>query len=156
MLNSVFQMLTVRDREYLRAIFILYGSQKPVGPVLLADKMGVSKECAFQEMRRLDVLGYGEYVLRKGLKLNKLAISIVENDFKKHHFFEKFLQETLGMTHEEACHESSCIDPFVSEYLMQSIYNKTGTLRNGSCGCRMKTPLNPNDLKDCHWINESF
>ena len=152
----MFLVLTVRDRQYLRAIFALHGSQEPVGPVLLADKMGVSKECAFQEMRRLDALGYGEYILRKGLKLNPQAISIIENDFKKHHFFEKFLQETLGMTHKEACRESSRIDPFVGECLMQNIIDKTGPLSNSSCGCCIETPLDPNDLKDCHWINNVF
>lgn len=145
-------MLTIRDREYLRAVFILKGVIKPVGPSRLSQYTGVSKEAAFQEMRRLEVLGFGEYFLKKGLKLNNKAISIIENDIKKHHILEKFLKKYLNMSHEEACIESCNIDAFISEKLIKNIAGKIGFTNKGYCGCNLNHPIEPEDLKKCNWV----
>ena len=50
--------LTNRDREYLRIMYFLNGESEYIGPVKLADAMGISKVCAFQKMHRLSALGY--------------------------------------------------------------------------------------------------
>jgi len=149
-------MLTIRDREYLRAIFILKGITKPVGPSKLSQYIGVSKEAAFQEMRRLEALGLGEYILKEGLKLNDKSISIVENDIKKHHILERFFKKSLNMSHEEACIESSNIDPFISEKLMKNIASKIGLTNKGYCGCNLNSPLEPEDLKKCNWVKKTI
>ena len=116
--------------------------------------MGVTKEAAFQEMRRLEILGFGKYVLKKGLKLNNKAILIVEKDIKKHHILEKFLKKTLNISHKDACIESSKIDPFISEKLIKNIVSKIGIINKGFCGCNLKSPIDPEDLKKCNWIKK--
>lgn len=144
--------LTNRDREYLRVLYVLNGFTDPVGPVLLSKKIGVSKVCAFQKMRRLEALGYGKYVLRKGLKLNKKACSLVEQDVKKHHVLEAFLQKKLGLTHHQACIESEKLDSSVSQTLFNKI-NSTLMKQVSSC-CRYnpKEELTVSDLKKCPWM----
>ena len=147
-------MLTIRDREYLRVIFLLNGIIKPVGPSRLSIYTGISKEAAYQEMRRLEALNLGEYVFKKGLKLNDIATAIVENDVKKHHILEKFLKKSLNIPHKEACIESSKIDPYISEKLMKNIANKISPTNKGYCGCNLSSPIKPEDLKKCNWIKK--
>jgi Mn-dependent DtxR family transcriptional regulator len=149
-------MLTNRDRQYLRGIFLLKGNTEPVGPSTLSKFIGVSKEAAFQEMRRLEFLGYGKYKPKEGLKLNKKAISIIENDVKRHHVLEKFFKKSLNMTHEEACEESTYIDPYISERLMNNISNKIGFFEVCDCGCPINSPLEIKDLKKCNWIKKNL
>ena len=149
-------MLTNRDKQYLRAVYLLQGSSHPVGPKVLANKMSVSKECAFQKMRRLEALGYGEYHLRKGLKLNDIGVQIIEQDVKKHHILEKFLENALEMTSQEACDHSNHIGPFICDGLLDNIADKMETNLNCNCGNCIDTKRNSNELEHCHWLKKSI
>ena len=148
-------MLTIRDKEYLKAIFLLKGASKPVGPSQLSKSINVTKEAAFQEMKRLEILGLGKYIKKKGLKLNKNAILTIESDFKKHHILEKFLRKSLNISHEEACKESINIDPYISEKLIDNISKKIGPLNNCDCGSSIKLSFKLKDVKNCNWIKKT-
>ena len=147
-------MLTNRDKQYLRAIFLLKGSSCPIGPKKLAIKMGVSKVCAFQKMRRLEALGLGEYHLRKGLQLNDMGVGLITHEIKKHHVLEKFLEDTLKMNSHEACDHSTNIGPFVGDKLMNNIANTIGAEIACSCGSCFDTLANPSELEHCHWLKK--
>jgi Mn-dependent DtxR family transcriptional regulator len=144
-------LLTNRDKEYIRIIYMLKGSSTPIGPVKLSKKIGVTKVCAFQKMHRLEALGYGEYHIRKGLKLNHKAQKIVEQDMKRHHIIEAFLQDKLGLTHNQACIEAEELDKTMSQSLFNKIKNET--IRSSSC-CEYNPTKSPtaSDLKTCPWI----
>jgi Mn-dependent DtxR family transcriptional regulator len=107
-------------------------------------------------MKKLEKLGFGKYIYQKGLIINKKAIKLVENDIKRHHILENFFQESLDMTHEQACIESSTIDSFISENLLKNINEKIGPLHQGICGCNLKSPLKPEELRNCHWIKKTI
>jgi len=143
--------LTNRDKEYIRVIFMLKGSISPIGPVKLSKKMGVTKVCAFQKMHRLEALGYGEYHIRQGLKLNKKGIKIVEQDMKRHHIIEAFLQNKVGLTHSQACIEAEGLDKTMSQTLFNKI--KDENLQSSSC-CKYNPSDSPtaSDLKLCPWM----
>jgi Mn-dependent DtxR family transcriptional regulator len=147
-------MLTSRDKQYLKAIFLLKGFTQPVGPQELAEKMEVSKVCAFQKMRRLESMGYGEYTIRRGLKLNQTGVGIIENDIKNHHILEKFLEDTLKITFQEACDHSSHIAPFICDTLMNNIAHKMAAKINCSCGYCIDTKKNTTELKNCHYLSK--
>lgn len=149
-------MLTNRDKQYLRAVFLLQGSTREVGPKELAGKIGVTKVCAFQKMRRLEAMGYGKYLIRKGLKLNETGISIVKQDIKKHHVLERFLKDTFKMTTQEACDHSNHIGPFICNKLMDNIENKIESVMDCHCGHCLGTPKNPAELEHCHWLKRSI
>ena len=144
--------LTDRDREYLRVLYILNGFIDPVGPVLLSKKIGVTKVCAFQKMHRLEALGYGKYIHRKGLKLNKKACKLIEQDVKKHHVLEAFLQKKLGLTHYQACIEAERIDSSVSHALFSKINSTSLEQVTSCCSYDPEEEFTMSDLKNCPWI----
>ena len=144
--------LTYRDREYLRVIFSLNGSLVPIGPVDLAKNIGVSKECAYQKMRRLCVLGYGDYHSYKGIQLNGKAIDLVEQDAKRHHILEQFLLKTLDINHHQACKEAIKLDSSVSANIYYKIKNQINISKSSCCGYDPSKKLTPNKVKLCPWF----
>ncbi len=149
-------MLTNRDKQYLRAIFQLRGTTRPIGPKELASKLGVSKVCAFQKMRRLEVLGYGEYLNRKGLLLNQKSIRIIELEIKKHHILEKFFEDKLKITSQEACDHSAHLGPFICDDLVSEFENNIETQINCSCGNCLHKAKNISELEQCHYLNKGI
>jgi Mn-dependent DtxR family transcriptional regulator len=147
-------ILTHRDREYLRVIFSLNGSNLPVGPADLAKSIGVSKECAYQKMRRLSHLGYGDYHLYKGFQLNKKAIDLVEEDTKRHHILEHFLQKTLHIDHQQACTEASKMDATITANIYRLILDRFALSEPMCCGYNPSQRLTPGKIKQCPWFQQ--
>ena len=142
---------TTRDGEYLRAIFLLEGARTPVSPTRLARKLGITKVSSYQKLRRLEGLGFGRYVLRKGFLLNQEGVKLAELDIHRHHVLETFIQNELGLSSEEACRESAKMGPSVSSKLVNSISRKLGDTLSCDCGCCLKPPYDPRELASCHW-----
>ncbi len=145
-------MLTKRDREYLRIIYLLNGSNSPIGPVKLSKKLGVSKVCAFQKMHRLQALGYGTYVHRQGLVLNKKGKDLVQRDMKRHHVLESFLQKNLGLSHKQACLEAEKLDQSMSQVLFHKIIATEEKIPSSCCSYDPEEIPTTTDLKNCPWI----
>lgn len=148
--------LTNRDKQYLRALFLMSSHQEPVGPAKIARTMGVSRTGALKKLRRLEFLGYGDYVDNKGLLLNSRGVDVVQKDTLKHHLMEKFLETSLDMDPEEACHESSALDPLISTRLMERVNDKYGEELSCDCGCCIEPYYEPETLVDCHWYQRMF
>lgn len=146
--------LTHRDREYLRVIYSLNGATLPIGPADLAKNMGVSKECAYQKMRRLSFFGYGDYHLYKGFQLNEKAINLVEEDAKRHHVLEHFLQKTLNITHQQACMEAIKMDATLSPGLYRRIFSQFILSEPMCCVYDFSKQLTPKKIKQCPWFQQ--
>lgn len=149
---------TQRDREYLRALFFLGAHEEPVGPAKLSDMMDISRAGALQKNRRIEKLGYGEYIKNKGILLNEGAVESIKEDISKHHAIEFFFRKTLDMDPEEACQESSNIENVVSPRLMSKIREKFEEELECQCGsCIDPDPgSDPKDLYECHWYKKRF
>jgi Mn-dependent DtxR family transcriptional regulator len=147
-------MITARDRKYIRSIFQLKGHQRPVGPQELANSMGVTKVCAFQKMRRLEALGMGEYVLRKGLTLNREAVIMVEEEIRRHHLLERFFEKNLNMSTQEACDHSDHMGPFVCDDVMKSISEALGKDLECDCGHCIHDCEDHSGAENCHWLKK--
>jgi len=148
--------LTNRDREYLRIMYFLHGKDEYVGPVKLANVMGISKVCAFQKMHRLSALGYGSYKTYEGLKLNEKAIAIIENDMRRHHIIESFLQEKLNLSHNQACREAELLTESMSTFLFQCISKSTLEQQSHCCEYSTKHELTPEIMQNCPWVKKSI
>ena len=148
--------LTSRDREYLRALFILGGGNNPVGPSRLGELISVSKVAALEKMRRLEALGFGVYIHRRGLMLNDDGISMVQRDIQRHHVVERFLEDNLGMDSTEACLESSAMDPYISDNFLKNAFSALGEDISCDCGCCIEEYYEPKALYDCHWFKKQF
>jgi len=143
--------VTSRDEEYLRTIFLLNGENEPVSPTRLARRRGITKVSSYQKMRRLEKLGLGSYVARKGFLLNSRGASLVSQDIHRHHVLETFIVRELGLSSRDACQESSRMGRHVSPELVKSISEKLGDTVSCDCGCCLNLPYDPDDLVNCHW-----
>lgn len=143
--------LTKRDREYMRAVFLLNGWEEPIGPSQIAKKFDVSRVGVLRKMKRIAKLGMGEYIEQSGLLLNSNGVDVVENDIKNHHLIETFLQKSLGMTFDEACEESSKIGDVISENFIECVKDKLDDDVDCECGFCLDPPYSPEKLQECHW-----
>ncbi|MBS3781304.1 MAG: hypothetical protein KGY66_00730 [Candidatus Thermoplasmatota archaeon] len=148
--------LTKRDREHMITIFLLGGLENPVGPSKLATRRGMSRAGALQKMKRLEEYGVGEYMPKKGLKINCRGKEIIENEILRHHVVENFFQKSLGMGFEEACEESSKLSSEMSERMIELINSSYGDDISCECGLCLDPPFAPEDLKECHWCKQLF
>lgn len=149
-------MLTERDRKYLRALYLLDSQNEPVGPTALGSKMDVSRVGALKKMRRLEALGLGDYIHKKGFRLNECGVEVVEKDVRNHHVLEKYFQEKLGFSSSEACQESASMGDMVSDRFVNHISDQIDEEVACECGCKIRPPYDHEDLKECHWMKEQF
>lgn len=147
-------MLTDRDRQYLKIIFRLGGKSEPVGPVALANELGVTKVCAHQKMHRLEAMGYGRYIRRKGLQLTEAGTNVVEEEIKRHHILEKFLEKNLDMSHEQACDHSDHIASSVCAELLRAITTNIQDDLDCDCGHCLHECGEHSGLENCHWLRK--
>ncbi|MFW5946808.1 MAG: metal-dependent transcriptional regulator [Candidatus Natronoplasma sp.] len=148
--------LTKRDREHMITIFLLGGLNDPIGPSKLAANRDMSRAGALQKMKRLEEYGVGEYMPKKGLKINSRGKEIIDNEILRHHVVENFFQESLGMDFEEACKESSKLSFEMSERMIELIYSSYGDKISCDCGLCLDPPFKPEDLRGCHWCKQLF
>ena len=148
--------LTQRDREHLISIFLLNGHENPVGPSKLAKKMDMSRAGALQKMKRLERCGVGDYISKKGLKLNSHGIEIIEDEIVKHHLVENFFQESLGMDFEEACEEAEKLGFEMRGKIIDLINRHYGDEIESECGLDLEPPFEPEDVRECPWCKRLF
>ncbi len=148
--------LTQRDLDYLRAIYVIGGTNQPVSPTNLGKRLSISKVTAYQKMRRLECLGMGAYQRGMGLLLGDVGIARVEEIIQRHHVIELLLTKSLGISCSEACKESTRIQFNLSEDFIQLAFKKMGEPDNCECGCKITPPYSESDLTGCSWCQESF
>jgi len=124
--------------------------------VKLADAMGITKVCAFQEMHRLQALGFGVYKPYKGLLLNDIALEIVKHDMDRHHIIEAYLHKYLGLTQNQACNESDILSESLSPYLFHKISSQMIDGVSFCCDYSSNQKLTPEIMKTCPWIKKSI
>lgn len=149
---------TGRDREHLRALFLLKAQEELVSPSELSEFMDISRAGALKKMRKVEELGYGDYVANEGLRLNRKGTEIIKEDIERHHVLEIFLKESLGLPDEEACEESDILDEHVSERLIKRICEEFEEELSCECGYCIDPNKDPeiDELYRCHWVKKSF
>jgi len=144
-------LLTERDMEFLRAVYFLEDDGGAVGPARLGRALGVSRVTAMRAMRRLAAHGFGEYRPGLGLILNELGRREVERSIWRHHVVERLMTESLGISCESACDESSRIQFGLSDEFVEMAFEKMGKPANCHCGCAISPPYTPEGLDGCSW-----
>ncbi len=144
-------MLTENDLEYLKTLYLLNAHHNPVGPSSLAQNTNITKEAAYQQLRRLQHLGYGDYQPRKGLLLNITALSTIKDDIHRHHLIEHFLQHSLNLTPQEACQHSRHLQSHICDNLLKAIKKNIGNTTCKSCGKHL-SPTTADHLNTCHYL----
>ncbi len=147
---------TLRDLHYLHTIYFLHGDKSPLSPTKLAKHLNVSKVTAYQKMKRLELLNFGTYHRQKGFVMNKKSLKTIEKSILQHHVLECFFAQTLNISCEQACEESSLITSNLSDEFINLIYQKIGEPLNCNCGCKISPPYTHDRIKGCNWCLESF
>ena len=148
--------VTNRDINYLQTIFFLGGNKNPINPTNLGNKLNVTKVTAYQKMKRLAIFGFGTYIRQKGFLLNRKSIIEIERTIYQHHVLEKFFTQTLGISCDQACQETSQINGSLSEDFINKIHKKLGEPSKCNCGCKISPPYTQANLQGCNWCVSSF
>ena len=95
--------------------------------------MGVAPASVTEMLRVLSREGYVNYVKYQGVSLTPEGLAYAKNIRRKHHVIERFLNEVLGIDHEEA-HEQAClIEHSISDDSINRICRMIGTRVDHDC-----------------------
>jgi Mn-dependent DtxR family transcriptional regulator len=147
---------TERDAQCLRAVYFLGGDGRPVGPTRLARVLGVTRVTAMSALRRLAALGFGEYLPGEGFLIGREGVDEVENSIWRHHVVERLITQSMGMSCDDACSESSRIQFGLSDEFVKAAYERLGRPDNCDCGCALSPPYDRESLSGCNWCRQFF
>ena len=88
-----------------------------VGPSYFSDRLGISKPTAQEALLRLAERNLGEYIPKKGFRLNREGIERAKELTTRHRLMECLFYE-LGMPPENACKEASRLEEHASSELI--------------------------------------
>ena len=103
-----------------------------VGPSYFSSKLGISKPTAQEALIRLAEQNLGEYIPKKGFRLNRTGIERARELTKKHRLMECLFYE-LGMPPEDACREATRLEEHASSELINLL--KTIFINRELCPC---------------------
>ena len=113
-----------------------------VGPSYFSSKLGISKPTAQEALIRLAEQNLGEYIPKKGFKLNQRGIEKARELTTRHRLMECLFYD-LGMTPEVACREAARLEEHASPELidlLKKIFNDREL-----CPCGEKIEEVPDD-----------
>jgi DtxR family Mn-dependent transcriptional regulator len=124
----------MKEDTYIRVVYRAFeDGVEVVGPSYFASKLGISKVTAQEALLKLASMNYGEYIPKKGFKLNKLGIEKGKNATRKHRLIECFLHE-LGLNSKIACDEATRIECYVSNTLIDTLKERFQEREFCPCG----------------------
>lgn len=88
-----------------------------VGPSFFSTRLGISKPTAQEALIRLAEQNLGEYIPKKGFKLNENGIEMAKELTRKHRLMECLFHD-LGMDPEVACREAERLEEHASPELI--------------------------------------
>ncbi|MGL4669168.1 MAG: iron dependent repressor, metal binding and dimerization domain protein [Methanobacteriaceae archaeon] len=101
------EKLSENREEYLEALY-KYGSKDDfVSTNKLSSSLNISPASVTEMLKKLDKLGYVEYVPYKGAKLSIKGFRIAKTIIRKHRILELFLSDVLKIN-EEKVHFQAC------------------------------------------------
>ena len=93
--------------EYLEVLYRNGSNKEQVSTTQLSKDLGIAPGSVTQMLKKLEDLGYIEYVPYKGATLTDEGMRIAQKITRKHRILEKFLSDILKIK-EENIHEQAC------------------------------------------------
>lgn len=114
--------------EYLKAIAMLEAESGIARPTSIAANMGVKGPTVSVTLRRLADAGLVERTPDGGVLLTTTGRDVATGVLRQHDIAQQFLEETLGLPHEEAskeaCRLEHALSPRVAEALWTLVSEK--------------------------------
>ncbi len=116
-----------RSREdYLKALYLLGGADRPVPTRELAQRLGISSPSVSEMVTRLTAQGLVEHDRYRGQQLTREGRKVALELVRHHRLLEVFLVQVLGYSWDEVHDEAERLEHVISERMEQRIFELLG------------------------------
>jgi len=146
---------TRSQQDYLKALYLLRGDQRPVPTRDLAQRLGISSPSVSEMVARLTAQGLVEHDRYRGQQLTREGRKVALELVRHHRLLEMFLVEVLGYTWDEVHDEAERLEHVISERMEARIFELLGRPELDPHGHAIPSlagkvrPLSDRALSDC-------
>lgn len=124
--SRVRDSFTRAQEDYLKALYLLGGDDKPVPTRELAQRLGISSPSVSEMVTRLSAQGLVEHDRYRGQQLTREGRKVALELVRHHRLLEMFLVEVLGYGWDEVHEEAERLEHVISERMEQRIFELLG------------------------------
>jgi len=117
---------TRSQQDYLKALYLLGGVDRPVPTRDLAQRLGISSPSVSEMVTRLSAQGLVEHDRYRGQQLTREGRKVALELVRHHRLLEVFLVEVLGYAWDEVHDEAERLEHVISERMEQRIFELLG------------------------------
>src|SRR6266478_9223941 len=117
---------TRSQQDYLKALYLLRGDQRPVPTRELAQRLGISSPSVSEMVARLTAQGLVEHDRYRGQQLTREGRKVALELVRHHRLLEMFLVQVLGYSWDEVHEEAERLEHVISERMEQRIFELLG------------------------------
>jgi DtxR family Mn-dependent transcriptional regulator len=117
---------TRSQEDYLKALYLLRGGERPVPTRELAQRLGISSPSVSEMVTRLTAQGLVEHDRYRGQQLTREGRKVALELVRHHRLLEMFLVQVLGYTWDEVHDEAERLEHVISERMEQRIFELLG------------------------------
>src|SRR5437879_3088747 len=121
--RSVF---TRSQEDYLKALYLLGGDERPVPTRDLAQRLGISSPSVSEMVTRLSAQGLVGHDRYRGQQLTREGRKVALELVRHHRLLEMFLVRVLGYSWDEVHDEAERLEHVISERMEQRIFELLG------------------------------
>jgi DtxR family Mn-dependent transcriptional regulator len=117
---------TRSQQDYLKALYLLGGDERPVPTRDLAQRLGISSPSVSEMVTRLSTQGLVEHDRYRGQQLTREGRKVALELVRHHRLLEMFLVRVLGYSWDEVHDEAERLEHVISERMEQRIFDLLG------------------------------
>ncbi|HEX2647724.1 MAG TPA: metal-dependent transcriptional regulator [Candidatus Dormibacteraeota bacterium] len=117
---------TRSQEDYLKALYLLRGDERPVPTRELAQRLGISSPSVSEMVTRLTAQGLVEHDRYRGQQLTREGRKVALELVRHHRLLEMFLVQVLGYRWDEVHDEAERLEHVISERMEQRIFELLG------------------------------
>ena len=117
---------TRSQEDYLKALYLLGGRDRPVPTRELAQRLGISSPSVSEMVTRLTAQGLVEHDRYRGQQLTREGRKVALELVRHHRLLEMFLVQVLGYSLDEVHDEAERLEHVISERMEERIFELLG------------------------------
>src|SRR5438270_13204723 len=117
---------TRSQQDYLKALYLLRGEQRPVPTRDLAQRLGISSPSVSEMVARLNAQGLVEHDRYRGQQLTREGRKVALELVRHHRLMDMFLVQVLGYSWDEVHDEAERLEHVISERMEARIFELLG------------------------------
>ena len=119
-------LFTQSQEDYLKALYLLGGGERPVPTRELAQRLGISSPSVSEMVNRLSAQALVEHDRYRGQQLTREGRKVALELVRHHRLLEMFLVQVLGYSLDEVHDEAERLEHVISERMEQRIFELLG------------------------------